>query len=180
LGNPGARYAATRHNVGFSVVDRIGPRWGAGAWVESAGCLTAEAQVNGKPVLLGKPQTFMNRSGEAIRALAELANVPPDRILVVHDDLDLSFGRLRVRTGGGTGGHKGIRSAVECLGTDGFLRLKVGIGRPETKGPIVDFVLSAFTAEEQAQLPELLGRAADAAESIIVEGPARAMNRFHT
>jgi PTH1 family peptidyl-tRNA hydrolase len=181
LGNPGPRYEATRHNMGFLVVDRLASRGGdAGPWRQTCGSVAAEASCGGEPVLLAKPQTFMNRSGEALRALAERTGLEPDRILVVHDDLDLPFGRLRVRIGGGAGGHNGIRSAVESLGTGEFIRLKVGIGRPEPGGDVVEFVLSPFAPEEQAELPDLLGRAADVLGSIIVEGPLRAMNRFHT
>lgn len=180
LGNPGPRYEATRHNVGFVVVDRFASRGDAGPWRQACGSLVAEARCGDDGVLLAKPQTFMNRSGVALRALAERTGLAPDHVLVVHDDLDLPFGRLRVRIGGGAGGHNGIRSAVEELGTGDFLRLKVGIGRPEPGGDVVAFVLSPFTQEEQAVLPDLIGRAADALGSIIVEGPLRAMNRFHT
>lgn len=180
LGNPGQRYEATRHNLGFLVLDEFAPRCAAGPWVLRSQSLTAVGRVGDDPVLLVKPQTFMNRSGEALREFVERAGKGPDRLLVVHDDLDLPFGRLRVRTGGGTGGHRGIRSTVECLGRGDFLRLKVGIGRPEAAEGVVDFVLSPFSSEELRELPELLRRAADAVECIIVEGPSRAMNRFHT
>jgi len=181
LGNPGPRYEATRHNMGFLVVDQLASRCSdAARWRQTCGSFTAEGRVGVGSVLLAKPQTFMNRSGEALRQLVASTGLSPDQMVVVHDDLDLPFGRLRIRTGGGAGGHKGIRSAVECLGTGDFLRLKVGIGRPEVPGEVVEFVLSPFRSEEQSALPELLCRAADAVESVIVEGPSRAMNRFHT
>jgi len=180
LGNPGARYVGTRHNLGFLVVEQLARRWRAGPWEPRCQSLVAQARLGKESILLAKPQTFMNRSGQALRELIQWTELPPDRLLVVHDDLDLPLGLLRIRVGGGAGGHNGIRSAVECLGTEGFLRLKGGIGRPEDSREIVDFVLSPFTSGEQEVLPALLGRAVDAVESIIVEGPSKAMNRFHT
>ncbi|MDW7711479.1 MAG: aminoacyl-tRNA hydrolase [Deferrisomatales bacterium] len=180
LGNPGARYAGTRHNVGFAVVDRLAGRWRSGPWREEGPCRVAEAEVEGAGVLLAEPQTYMNRSGLAVAPLAGRAVLPPERILVVHDDLDLPFGRLRIRVGGGAGGHRGVLSIAEALGTGAFLRLKLGIGRPEARGEEAEHVLSPFSAEEQEALAGWVERAADAAESIIVEGPSRAMHRYHT
>jgi len=180
LGNPGPDYASTRHNAGFLVVGRLAERWRAGPWRDVCGSRVAEARGAGQEVLLAQPQTFMNRSGAALRRLVERTGLPADRVLVVHDDLDLPFGRLRVRLGGGTGGHNGVRSVVEELGTGDFLRLKIGIDRPAGMGDAADYVLSLFSPDEQAVLEPLLGRAVDAVESILVEGPARAMNRFHT
>jgi peptidyl-tRNA hydrolase, PTH1 family len=180
LGNPGSRYAPTRHNVGFAVAERLADRWRAGPWREECRSRVAEGRFAGLLVLLAEPQTYMNRSGEALRALVERAALPPERVLVIHDDLDLPFRRLRIRTGGGAGGHKGIRSILEELGSEAFLRLKIGIGRPEEPGEGADYVLSPFSGEERDVLPDLLERAAEAVESVIVEGPSRAMNRYHT
>jgi PTH1 family peptidyl-tRNA hydrolase len=140
----------------------------------------AAARWEGREVLLAEPQTYMNRSGEALRELMEQAGVELERVLVVHDDLDLPFGRLRIRTAGGTGGHNGLRSILEALGTGEFLRLKVGIGRPEEPAGVVEHVLSPFSPGEKAELPAVIERAAQAVESIIVEGPSRAMHRYHT
>lgn len=180
LGNPGLRYQPTRHNVGFAVAEHLAHRWRAGPWREACRSRVAEARFSGLEVLLAEPQTYMNRSGEALRELLERTALPPERVLVLHDDLDLPFRRMRIRTGGGAGGHKGILSIVESLGSRSFLRLKLGIGRPVEKAEGADYVLSPFSGEEQALLPDLLDHAADAVESIIVEGPSRAMNRYHT
>lgn len=180
LGNPGPRYDGTRHNAGFLVVDRVAERWRAEPWRDACRSRVARARGGDHPVLLAQPQTFMNRSGAALRVLVERTGLPPGRVLVIHDDLDLPFGRLRIRVGGGAGGHNGIRSILEELGTGDFVRLKLGIDRPTGKGDGADYVLSPFSPDEQAVLDPLLGRAADAVESIIVEGPSRAMNRFHT
>lgn len=180
LGNPGPSYGATRHNVGFAVCDRLAWRWRAQPWQEACSSRVAAAGFAGETVLLAEPQTYMNRSGEALRALVGWTGLGADRVLIVHDDLDIPFGRLRIRTGGGTAGHNGLRSIMEALGTGDFLRLKVGIGRPEGAGETAEYVLSPFSPEEQPELPGLLERAADAVECIIVEGPSRAMNRYHT
>lgn len=178
LGNPGPRYEATRHNVGFRVVDLVAHRWGAAAWREA--CRSLVTEVDRPPAVLAKPATFMNRSGLAVAALLAREPLPLERVVVVHDDLDLPFGRLKIRDGGGHGGHNGIRSIVEALGDGGFLRLKVGIGRPEQGEDVAEFVLSPFGAGEEAVLSDLLARAADALESIVIEGPLRAMHRFHS
>lgn len=133
----------------------------------------------GAAVALARPQTYMNRSGLAVRLLLEAAGAAVSELLVIHDDIDLPFGRLRVRPGGGHGGHNGLRSILESLGTGDFPRLKIGIGRPEEGVDVVDHVLSSFRPEEEADLPALLCAAADAAESILLEGPLLAMNRFN-
>lgn len=180
LGNPGARYQATRHNVGFTVCDLLARRWGAPPWRGACRSRVSAARWEGRDVLLAEPETYMNRSGEAVGELVARTGVELGRVLIVHDDLDLPFGRLRIRTGGGAGGHNGLRSILETLGTGEFLRLKVGIGRPQEPAGVVEHVLSPFSPGEQAQLPAVIERAALAAESIIVEGPSRAMHRYHT
>ncbi|MHB8765316.1 MAG: aminoacyl-tRNA hydrolase [Deferrisomatales bacterium] len=180
LGNPGARYEATRHNVGFQVLDRLALRGGAGRSEALGHSLVTQVELSGHRVWLARPQTYMNRSGAAAVALLGCAGLTGAHLWVVHDDLDLPFGRLRIREAGGHGGHNGIRSIAEALGGGGFGRLKVGIGRPALRGEEVDHVLSPFAPDEQALLSGLLDRAADAVESIIVEGPVRAMIRFHT
>lgn len=178
LGNPGARYALTRHNLGFRVVELLARRWGAGAWHPACESLVVETQVAGLGVWLAKPQTYMNRSGSAARQLARQSGVEIGRIVVVHDDLDLPLGRLRIRVRGGHGGHNGLRSVIESLGTTEFVRLKLGIGRPPEGVGVVDHVLTPFLQQEEAALPEFLARAVEAVESIIVEGPEGAMNLF--
>lgn len=180
LGNPGSRYEGTRHNLGFRVVDALARRWRAGPWRESAGCLAAEAEPRGVRVLLAKPQGYMNRSGDGVAALTGGAGrPPPGRLLVVHDDLDLPLGSLRVRLRGGAGGHNGVRSIAASLGTGEFLRLKVGIGRPPDGCPADEYVLSGFLPEEAPLLPAIVARAGDAVEAVLFEGPGAAMNRFH-
>ncbi len=179
LGNPGSRYEGTRHNLGFQVADRLASRWGVGAWREELGSLLAEARPRGVAVALAKPLGFMNRSGDSVAALVGWTGLPLDRLLVVHDDLDLPLGALRVRLRGGAGGHNGIRSIVESLGTDEFPRLKVGVGRPPEGIPGAEYVLSRFLPEEAELLPAIVERAGDAAEAALFEGPLAAMNRFH-
>jgi PTH1 family peptidyl-tRNA hydrolase len=122
----------------------------------------------------------MNRSGTALRAVLARTRVELSRVVVIHDDLDLPFGRLRIRRTGGHGGHNGVRSLIETIGCGDFVRLKIGIGRPEAKGDIMDYVLSPFHPDEEAELPGIVDRAADAVECIVVDGPVRAMNRFPT
>lgn len=180
LGNPGGRYADNRHNAGFMVLDRLASRCGAGRWRRACRSFIAEGVLQKHTLLLAKPRTFMNRSGAAVQALLDRFDVDVADLLVVHDDLDLPFGRLRIRQGGGHGGHKGIRSILDVVGSGDFLRLKVGIGRPSGKGDVSDYVLSDFDADERVVIPDLLDRAAEAIESIVLEGPVRAMNRFHT
>lgn len=175
LGNPGPRYASTRHNVGFGVVRLLAERWGDAPWEACCGSLLTPVRVRGRSVWLACPQTFMNRSGCAVAPLREESGLELAQLVVVHDDLDLPLGRLRIRTRGGHGGHNGIRSIVECLGSGDFVRLKLGIGRPAEGVSVVDHVLSPFTTPEQAVLSGLLERAADIVESIVVEGPEGAM-----
>ena len=178
LGNPGPDYADTRHNLGFLLAERLARRWGGSPWRRSMAGLVAVGRVGDAGVLLLKPLTYMNRSGEAVGPVVEQTGLELGRVVVVHDDLDLPFGRLRTRARGGHGGHNGVRSVIEALGTGEFVRLKLGIGRPADGGDVVDHVLSPFSAEEEAVLSGFLERAAEAAESIILEGPDRAVNLF--
>lgn len=178
LGNPGERYEDTRHNVGFMVLDELGRRLVGRRWERAGRSLLGVAKLGQADLLLVKPQAFMNRSGTAVRELLETEE-PWPRLIVVHDDLDLPYGSLRIREGGGHGGHNGVRSILEQLGSGAFLRLKAGIGRPSEGEGVTEHVLSPFTAEERVALPDLLVQAADAVECIVLEGPARAMNRFN-
>lgn len=182
LGNPGPEYAATRHNAGFLAVELLARQRGGGSWRTCCHSLVADATLGdppGRPAVLARPQTYMNRSGPAVRALLERFELPLDSLIVVHDDLDLPFGALRVRAGGGHGGHNGLRSLLESLGTGEFSRVKIGIGRPEGRGQVVDHVLSPFAPDEAAVLEPLLERAARAAEAVALDGPLPAMNRFN-
>ncbi len=183
LGNPGPRYEATRHNVGFRVIDRLLAFLAA---VEPHPCghgWAVRGQLGGSEghrVWLAKPLGYMNRSGVAAAELVGASRTPLNHLVVVHDDLDLPWGRLRIRLGGGHGGHNGVRSVVDILGTGEFGRLKVGIGRPEVRGTEADYVLDPFAAAEEAALPSLLDRAAAAVGVMISEGPWRAMNCLHS
>ncbi len=177
LGNPGPRYAATRHNAGFMVVDELAGRGGQSFRAKFSGEL-CEIKLAGKPVLLLKPQTFMNDSGRSVRAAATFYKVPLDATLVVHDELDLAFGELRLKQGGGDAGHRGLRSITAHLGSGDYLRLRFGIGRPppEFGGSPADFVLEAFASAEKAELEKQIDSAARATELLAERGLAPAMN----
>ncbi len=176
LGNPGRRYRGTRHNVGFRVVDLLARRWGVSFRAEGK-AEVAEAQVAGQRVVLAKPLTYMNLSGEAVSELVRRLGIPPGRVLVVYDDMDLPVGTIRVRARGSAGGHRGMASVLEAVGTPEVARVRVGIGRPG--GDAVDHVLSRFSPEEEPVVAEAVERAADAVETALQEGIERAMDRFN-
>ena len=179
LGNPGRRYRATRHNVGFRVVDRLAARWDVAVEREAHRALVGEARRAGERVLLVKPQTWMNESGEALASLARFYRVDPARVIAVHDDVDLEPGRVRIRRGGRAGGNRGVESLMAALGDPGFLRVKIGVGRPPA-GPVPpSWVLSVPPAEELAALAAAEERAVDAVELLVTDGPERAMNRIN-
>jgi len=177
LGNPGREYERSRHNVGFLVADELARRHGGRINERAAKSLTGRIQVGGKELVLAKPQTMMNLSGLAAKALRAKYNVPLDRVLVVHDDLDLPFGRLRIRRGGSSAGNHGMDSVIESFGTKDFIRFRVGIGRPPGNG--VDYVLSPFTESERAELPEIVARVANAVEGAVEHGIERVMTDFN-
>jgi PTH1 family peptidyl-tRNA hydrolase len=176
LGNPGREYARTRHNVGFMAADALAERWGLRFGRQRARAEVAEGTVMGHRVILVKPQTYMNLSGDAVRPLLKMANLTPANLLVLADDLDLPFGRLRLREGGSSGGQRGIQSIIDQLGTNQFARLRVGIGRPPPGEDPVDYVLATFTASEAEELPAILDRLVAGVEGLIVGGLAAAMN----
>ncbi len=178
LGNPGREYAGTRHNVGFLVCDELARRHGATFRSKFSGEL-AEARIDGRRVALLKPQTYVNESGRSVGAAARFFKVEPEGLLVVHDEVDLEPGRLQARAGGGLAGHNGLRSIAQHLKTQEFLRLRVGVGRPERGDPrpVADFVLSAFPPE--ADVDALVGRAADAVETVALDGLEEAQQRFN-
>ena len=179
LGNPGPEYARTRHNVGFWVVDRVAARRGLALAERAYRSAVGRGTVGDEPYVLLEPQTFMNRSGAAVRSAADDLGVAPEEILVAYDDLDLPVGRLRLRSAGGAGGHRGVASITEALGTKEFPRLRVGIGRPETGGDVVEWVLEAPSASETEALASAVEIAADAVECWLVEGLSSAMNRYN-
>jgi peptidyl-tRNA hydrolase, PTH1 family len=178
LGNPGREYAATRHNVGFLVGDELARRHGASFRSKFSGEL-AELRLDGARVALLKPQTYMNESGRSVGPAVRFFKVEPERLLAVHDEVDLEPGRLQVRAGGGLAGHNGLRSVAQHLGTQEFLRLRVGVGRPERgdRRPVADFVLSPFAPEQDVD--GIVGRAADAVETVVRDGLEEAQRRFN-
>jgi PTH1 family peptidyl-tRNA hydrolase len=179
LGNPGREYAANRHNVGFDVVAELAARAKAPPLREKFGAEVGEATIRGERVLLCKPMEFMNVSGQAVARVAKFWKIAPASIVVVHDDLDLPFGRLKLGAGGGHGGQNGVRSVIADLGSADFLRVRFGIGRPAPGGDAANHVLADFSRAEQKELPDLRANAADAVEEILANGLAAAMNRFN-
>ncbi len=193
LGNPGPEYAGNRHNVGAMVLDELARRLGvtlgraAGVLGRRPQATTAEARLGTLPggapgprVVLARPTTFMNVSGGPVGALASYYGVPPERVVVAHDELDIPFADVRLKLGGGEGGHNGLRDVSRALGTKDYVRVRVGIGRPPGRTEPADFVLRDFTAAERKDLGWLVDRAADAAEAVVLEGLDRAQLRFHT
>lgn len=175
LGNPGRQYAQTRHNVGFMTIDELAARHGASSASERMSAWTARARIGDADVLLVKPQTFMNLSGEAVGRLWRWHKMALEDVLVVGDDIDLPFGKLRLRERGSAGGHNGLKSIFAHLGSQEVARLKIGIGRPDQR-EARDYVLSTFTPGEREELPLVLARAADAVELVLREGIVPAMN----
>src|SRR6266571_1036770 len=180
LGNPGPDYAGNRHNAGFMVADLLAERIGARFKRDRSRAAVAAGRLAGFPVTLAKPLTFMNLSGRPVAALRSFYKIPPERIVVVHDDLDLPFGTLRLKQGGGDNGHNGLRSVTSALGTRDYFRVRVGIGRPPGRMDPADFVLSDFSAAERRDLPLLIDRAADAVETLLQDGLGTAQNVYNT
>ena len=181
LGNPGAEYAGTRHNAGFMVVERLAGRWRA-KWALDDKFMSRLAKVEreGRRLMLGRPQTYMNQSGEAVGKLTKYFRIPLERLLAVVDDADLPLGEIRLRRQGSSGGHRGLKSIEQQLGSREYARLRVGIGRaPGAAREITDHVLGRFTAEESALLKKVLDRAADQIECWIKDGIAKAMSQFN-
>jgi PTH1 family peptidyl-tRNA hydrolase len=178
LGNPGREYASTRHNVGFMVADEIASRHG-GAWRSKFSGEVADVRLDGARLALLKPQTYMNESGRSVAAAAKFYKVDPEDLLAVHDEVDLELGRLQARLGGGLAGHNGLRSLAAALGTPEFIRLRVGVGRPERGDPrpVADWVLSPFAPD--VDVGGLVSRAADAVEALVAEGLEEAQQRFN-
>ena len=178
LGNPGREYERTRHNAGWMVLDEVARRHG-GSWRSKFSGSLSEVRLGDLRLALLKPETYMNESGRSVAAAARFFKVEPDSLLVVHDDVDLEAGRLQARRGGGLAGHNGLRSLARDLGTQDFLRLRIGVGRPGRGDPrsVSDWVLSPFAPEEDVDA--LVSRAADAVETIATEGVGEAQQRFN-
>jgi peptidyl-tRNA hydrolase, PTH1 family len=183
LGNPGDEYARSRHNAGFMTIDRIAKKNGAAMNRRKFKGLTGDITLAGKPALLVKPQTFYNLSGECVADLLGYFKIPPQRLIVVHDELDIEAGRLLIKQGGGDAGNRGVRSIAEALGATEFIRVRIGIGRPadpgEDKEGNKDYLLRPMTSAERQTLEANLDRAASAVEAIAELGLERAMNRYN-
>lgn len=184
LGNPGEEYAHTRHNAGFEVIDLLAERWGVSYWKNACGSLVGEAKVRLKSgdiekVILAKPQSFMNLSGGPVSHLCRDYDEDPGKLIVIHDELDINPGTVRVKKSGGHAGHNGLRSIIDKLGTRDFLRVRTGIGRPPGRMNVVDFVLQAPKKEAKDDFDQACVLAADAVESLLNEGLERTQNAFN-
>jgi PTH1 family peptidyl-tRNA hydrolase len=179
LGNPGPQYLHNRHNVGFMFIDRVALRLDARGMRLQSKALVTTAAYEGRKILLAKPQTYMNLSGQAVHGLAHFYKLPMAHLLLAHDDLDLAFGTLRLRPGGGAGGQKGVASAIERLGSQDFARLRIGIGRPPGRMDPADYVLQNFAEAQLEVLSAILDRAASAALEFITNGLQAAMTKFN-
>ncbi len=179
LGNPGEEYVNTPHNLGFRVVDRLAERHGIRVHRKDSHALVGVGEIDGHPVMLAKPQTFMNLSGTSLRPLLEKHQVPPESVVVVYDELDLPWTSIRIKAKGSAAGHKGMDSVIRSLGTAGIVRIRMGIhpGHPVRDG--ADFVLAPFKRSQEKDLEELIGQAADAVRSILAEGVEKAMTKFN-
>ena len=180
LGNPGGQYDNTRHNAGYAVADELARRGGFAIQRVRFKALTAAAQVGGQGALVMKPTTYMNLSGEAVGEAARFYKLSPERVLVISDDVDLPLGRLRLRVSGSAGGHNGLKSIIQHLGSDQFPRLKVGVGgKPHPDYDLADWVLGKLAGEDKKLMDETVKRAADAVECFLKDGPQKAMNQFN-
>lgn len=179
LGNPGERYADTRHNIGFMVAARVASRAGIAIKRQGYQGLYGVGRLVGEEAAILLPQTFMNRSGASVAPACQSLGVPPGDLIVVHDEIDLPYGCLRIKVGGGHGGHNGLRSITDALGHGDFIRMRLGVGRPLAGGDVSGHVLSRFASAERAQLENYLDVAADALEFLLQRGPNEAMNTYN-
>jgi PTH1 family peptidyl-tRNA hydrolase len=179
LGNPGPQYRDTRHNVGFAVADALARRWHVDGWREQQKALVAKVRVGAEAVLLAKPMTFMNLSGESVAGLSNFYKVEPADVLVVVDEVALPLGRLRARRDGSAGGHNGLKSVIQHLGTPAFPRLRIGVGRGDTRRELADHVLGRFAPDERDDVEAAVLRAAEAAETFVSDGIERVMSAFN-
>ena len=180
LGNPGERYAETRHNAGAMVIERLAERLGSKLKAHKSGTLLAEGMLEGEKVAVARPTSYMNESGRHVRALLDFYKTPLDRFILVQDEIDIPFGDVRLKQGGGTAGHNGLKSVAEHLRSKDFLRIRVGVGRPSGSKAAAGHVLQKFSGSERAELPDLIERGAEAVERVLEAGPERAMNEFNT
>jgi peptidyl-tRNA hydrolase, PTH1 family len=179
LGNPGPSYAANRHNAGFLTADVLAARAGARFRASKFRAMAADGRLAGRSVTIIKPLTFMNESGSPVAGVTGFYRLAPEQVVVIHDELDLPFGSIRLKRGGGDNGHNGLRSVTAHLGTREYYRVRIGIGRPPGRMDPAAYVLRDFSAAERKELPFLLDRAADAVEALLGDGLAAAQNEFH-
>ena len=182
LGNPGPDYAFNRHNVGQMVVDVLASRLGAGFSKHKANAMVAETRlgIGLDKLVLAKPLSYMNTSGGPVANLAKFYGIDPDHVIVIHDELDIPANDIRIKFSGGHAGHNGLRDIIAALGTNDYIRIRVGIGRPPGQMPTADYVLKNFSSTEKKELPTTLELAADAVEAVINEGLTAAQQRFHS
>ena len=179
LGNPGPSYANNRHNIGAMVAEVLADRMGARLTSHKSRADVAEGRLGGHRAVIARPRSFMNESGGPVAGLSSYFRIPPERLVVVHDELDLPFGTVRLKDGGGDGGHNGLRSLRRSLGTGDYMRVRVGLGRPPRRVDPADFVLRDFSPQERTDVPDIVERAADAVATFIDEGLAATQNRYH-
>jgi PTH1 family peptidyl-tRNA hydrolase len=179
LGNPGKRYALTRHNAGFMAVDILSSCTGADCSRSQFGALVDRTDVSSNPVVLAKPQSFMNRSGQPVASLKGYYKVDAEQVVVVHDELDLPFGTVKVKLGGGHGGHNGLRDIMKHFSGKDFVRVRIGVSRPPPGWDVANYVLAPWSGDEQEQLQDVMRRAADAVEVIVSDGAKSAMNQIN-
>lgn len=180
LGNPGKRYTLTRHNAGFWVIDHLSERWNIPLNSGKFQSIFGEGHFNGEKVILVKPQTYMNLSGQSIQAIIKFWKIPTSNLLVIFDDLDLPPGMLRLKQKGSSGGHKGVTSIINLLGTDQFPRLRIGIGKPEVPMPIPDYVLAKIPRQEWSLFQDVVNQCGNATEHWIISGIEHAMNLYNS
>ncbi|MEK6224134.1 MAG: aminoacyl-tRNA hydrolase [Thermodesulfobacteriales bacterium] len=179
LGNPGKEYTLTKHNVGFLVVDELGKRVGIDIQKSKFQSLYGEGFLEGNKILLLKPQAYMNRSGGAVSSASDFYKIPPENIIVIHDEMDISLGRIMIKPGGGSAGNNGIKSIISSLGSKDFIRIRIGIGKPNAKSDGANHVLSNFNKSESAMVEESIQTAADAVLEIMNNGLEKAMNKYN-
>lgn len=179
LGNPGEDYRRTRHNIGFMAIDRLADEFAIVLKSGKFDTVQGRGRIRSTPVVLAKPMKYMNRSGGPVQRLSHFYKFGPRQILVVHDDIDLAFGRLKIKTKGGSGGHNGIRSLMDALGSGDFPRLRIGVGRPASRETVTGHVLGPFSPSEQQDLVPILAGVRDAILTILTDGITTGMNRFH-
>lgn len=179
LGNPGSRYQSNRHNIGFMILDRLADQHRIGMAQQRFGAFFGKGVIAGHPLVLVKPQEYMNRSGAAVKKFFDYFRIAVSDVIVVHDDLDLPFGVIRMKSGGGSGGHKGLTSVIDHLGDVDFNRMRFGVGKPDRREMVEGYVLSPFSADEMDRLPQLIATATEMLTEMLFSGIQAAMCKYH-